>query len=91
MVAVALKPRCSCFREHGVAQRRLNDAPAMFIQASRRDATAGWVSAPWVETHGYRHRLAPRDRIGCSKIELRTPQMDSCLLYLHSAEHSEIK
>ena len=43
MVAVALKPRCSCFNGHGVAQRRLKDAPAVFFQASLRDATAGWV------------------------------------------------
>ena len=64
---LALKPRCVCFRGRGVAQRRLKDARAVFFQASLRDATAGWILAPWVETHGYRHCLAPRDRIGCSK------------------------
>ena len=75
MVAVALKQRCSSFREHGVAQRRLNDAPAILIQASLRDATAGWVRAPWVETHGYPHRLAPRDKIGRSTTEIRTQRI----------------
>jgi len=48
------------------------------VQPSLRDATRGWVPAPWVETHGYRHFVAPRRR--------RAPQTQRKMSKLRNAE-----
>jgi len=42
------------------------------VQASLRDVTLGLAPPPWVETHGYRHFVAPR--------RPRAPQALHCYL-----------
>ena len=53
-----LQPTDEGFREAGVAERRLSQAPRI-VQASLRDAHST-LRPPWAEAHGYRHFLATR-------------------------------